>query len=76
MFGEQIKRSPSIGGHDGAFMCQADISTVVYGLGGGSQHDPSMVVDTWDLYIEIDELYNVAKTHSLSCLEVCSTPKS
>ncbi len=75
VFGEEIKRSPSIGGHDGAFMSQANIPTVVYGLGGGSQHDPSMVVDTWDLYIEIDELYKVAKTLSLCCLEVCNAPK-
>lgn len=76
VFGEEVKRSPSIGGHDGAFMwTNAKIPTVVYGLGGGSQHDPSMVVDTWDLYIDIDELYNVAKTLSLCCLEVCNTPK-
>jgi acetylornithine deacetylase len=76
ILGEEVKMAPSIGGHDGAFMwTKAKIPTVVYGLGGASQKDPSMVVDTSDLYITIEELDILSKVLSLCCLEVCSRPK-
>jgi acetylornithine deacetylase/succinyl-diaminopimelate desuccinylase-like protein len=75
-FGKDVKRGPTLGGHDGAFMwTQTKIPTVIYGLGGGSQKDPSMVVDTSDLFIYLHELHNLAKVLSLCCLEVCNTPK-
>jgi acetylornithine deacetylase len=77
VLGEKLKRGPCLGGHDGAFMwTYAKIPTVVYGLGGASQNDPSMTVDTSDLYIEIDQLHSLAKVLSLCCLDVCSTSKA
>ena len=76
VFGEDIKKSSHGGGQDGAFMwTKAKIPTVLYGLCGASQHDPSVRVDTSDLYITVDELDSLAKVFCLSCLEVCMTPK-
>jgi acetylornithine deacetylase len=77
VLGEELKRGPCLGGHDGAFMwTYAKIPTVVYGLGGASQKDPSMTVDTSDLYIDTGDLHRLAKVLSLCCLEVCNTAKT
>ena len=76
VLGEELQRGPCYGGHDGAFMwTHANIPTVVYGIGGASQKDPTMLVDTEDLYIHIEDFYNLAKVLSLCTLEVCNTPK-
>lgn len=76
VFGEELQRGPCYGGHDGAFMwTKANIPTVVYGIGGASQTDPTMLVDTSDLYIRIEDFHNLAKVLSLCALEVCNTPK-
>jgi acetylornithine deacetylase len=77
VFGEELGRQPSTGGTDSAFMwSSAKIPTVVYGMGGASQHDLSWAVDTYDLYVNIDELPLLAKVHLLCCLEICNTPKA
>lgn len=74
--GKDVKKGPTLGGHDGAFMwTNAKIPTVVYGIKGASQQDPSMIVDAPDLYTTTDDLHSLAKVLSLCCLEVCSTPK-
>lgn len=76
IFGSEVKRSPSIGGHDGAFMwTNSKIPTVVYGLGGASQRDPARIVDMEDLYITTDDLVNVSKALTVACLDVCNSPK-
>jgi len=76
VFGRAVERTSAIAGQDGAFMwAKANIPTVAYGMGGGSQHDPAMILDTPDLYINIDELQQLAKILALCCVEVCNTAK-
>jgi acetylornithine deacetylase len=73
--GKELKRGPSLGGHDGAFMSKAGIPTVVYGMKGASQGDPARMVDVPDLYVTTDDLDSLARVLSVCCLEVCRMPQ-